>query len=78
MAKDTEWFWANYDLDWNREHQYAKDTMQSISSGVCNKCDYEGKAIGSECTCGDVHTWCDVCWGYWPNHEAAKRYEMEF
>ena len=78
MTKDFDWFWDNYDKDPNREHQWVKGRMQSVSSGVCKQCEYEGTAIGGDCTCGAIHTWCYVCWGYWPNHEASERYEREF
>ena len=78
MAKDFDWFWDNYDKDRSRTHQWNKNKPQVLSSGVCKKCDYEGTSIGSDCLCGEYHTWCDVCWGYWPTHEDSERYEKEF
>lgn len=76
--KDFEWFWDNYDKDIYREHKYRQGTSQGVNSGVCDKCAYWGTAVSSECECGEIHYWCDVCWGYWPSHEALERYEREF
>lgn len=77
MPKDYDWFWDNYDQNPDREHQYVESQM--VNSGVCPKCNYWGTTVSSKCKCGEVHSaWCEVCWGYWPTHEALERYEREF